>query len=369
MNHHSHGVLRLWRGTSRPGLSAAAGVPRTTVKRTSRVLSVASAFALVAAALWASPASAAPDPITDVTMTVSNNATAATAVTYTWNFTLNDETGDPALTFTVPSGTLLTPTTTVPYGLPGCTATTTFADPTVTVTLADCTTFAASSPVSIAISGFTNTTVATSTAFLSAVSDGTANASATTGVDFNSNKTAVTVIVPESLTFTNANTAITLVPVPGNPTPATSDVKLTVETNARGGYSLNSCVDAADVITIQGGGTDVIPQLSTPGTHALDGTTSAFGAQASVAGGSAGTTAAGGTTSRALQGDWADTTATTYVGYESSCGSGAGDATILTANGTTDGDVLTLTNAVSASAIQPDGTYKGTITYQVTPLY
>lgn len=338
--------------------STAAGTrPRT------RALAVAASFFLLvfgSAALWAAPASAS--TIDNVSLTVSNNATSATAVTYTVNFSTQTAAALTSVTFTVPAGTTAPAalTTGTAYGLAGCTVgTPTLATNTVTVPLTLCPTIAASTPVEIAVSGFTNSTTATS-AFKTAVSTsapdtGTANA----GVDFNDNKTVVDVIVPESLTFTNQNPAITLLPVPGNATPATGAVKLTVATNAVNGYTLTSCV-TSDIAA----GSNTIPQLTSVG--ALNGSTTAFGAQASFVPNNGTGTDGSGTAS--LNAPWS-TAGTDYVGYASDCAAATPNAKVISNTGTTNGDELTLTNGVSADAVQPNGTYTGTITYQVAPSY
>ena len=332
--------------------------PCRKVKKTFRALAATAAVALLTfgtAALWAAPASAA--GLGTVTMTVSNNATAATAVTYTWNFTTTTPAVLTWLAFTVPDDTTLTAPAPTAYGLTGCTiGTPTLSAGTVTVPVTTCPSVAASTPVSVAISGFTNTSTATPTAFTSTVSTSTGDTGTSGAVDFNANATGVTVVVPESLSFTNANAAITLLPVPGNSTPSKSAATLTVATNAQNGYNLSSCV-TTDIAS----GSNSIPQLDPTGL--LDGEATAFGAQATVVPPETGATAT-------LQGDWVTyQTGTTYVGYAAECATATTNATVVSNAGSTDGDVLTLTNAVSASAVQPNGVYTGTITYQVTPSY
>ena len=340
--------------------------PRRTVKKTFRALAATAALSVLTVgtvALSASPASAA--TLDDVTMTVSNNATGATGATYTWNFTTKTAGTLTSLTFTVPAGTTLTTPAPTSYGLTGCTiGTPTLSSGTVTVPLTTCPSVAASTPVSIAISGFTNTNTAT-TAFMSTVTTLATAATVDTGtasdgVTFNANTTDVTVVVPESLSFTNANTVITLLPVPGNSTPATGAVKLTVATNAQNGYSLASCV-TADITD----GNNSIPQLDPTGL--LDGEATAFGAQASVVSNNGSGTVGTGTATR--QGAWATTTGNNYLEYAADCELLTTNATVVTNTGTTNGDDLTLTNAVSADAVQPHGEYTGTITYQLTPSY
>ena len=247
----------------------------------------------------------------------------------------------------------------------GCTiGAPTLSSGTVTVPLTTCPSVAASTPVSIAISGFTNTNTATTTAFASTASTVVTTAldsgAAIGGVNFNANTTTVNVVVPESLSFTNANTAITLLPVPGNSTPATGAVKLTVATNAQGGYSLTSCV-TTDITD----GSHTIAQRISAGP--LDGTATAFGAQASVVSNNGSGTDGTGTATR--QGAWATTSGSNYLGYAADCELLTTNATVVTNTGTTNGDDLTLTNAVGVDAVQPNGEYTGTVTYRLTPSY
>ena len=350
---------------ARSPLATTAG-PCRKVKKTFRALAATAALSVLTVgtvALSASPASAA--TLDDVTMTVGNNATAATDTTYTWNFTTKTAGTLTSLTFTVPAGTTLTTPAPTSYGLTGCTiGTPTLSSGTVTVPLTTCRSVAASTPVSIAISGFTNTSTAT-TAFMSTVTTVATAATVDTGtasggVNFNANTTDVTVVVPESLSFTNANTAITLLPVPGNSTPATGAVKLTVATNAQGGYSLTSCV-TTDITD----GSHTIAQRISAGP--LDGTATAFGAQASVVSNNGSGTDGTGTATR--QGAWATTSGSNYLGYAADCELLTTNAAVVTNTGTTNGDDLTLTNAVGVDAVQPNGEYTGTVTYRVTPSY
>ncbi len=295
--------------------------------------------------------------LTSVAMSVSNNATSAAGTTYSWNFVTATAATLTSVTLTVPAGTTGSSLSvgSTAYGLLGCAVgTPTLASGTVTVPLTSCASIPATTPVSISISGFTNTATKTA-AFATAVSTSTGTVvdtgTAATGVDFNSNLTQVTVVVPQSLTFLNGNEAITLLPIPGASTPAkASPVALTVKTNAASGYTLSGCVLTPIGI---GSTANTIPQLAAVG--ALTGT--AFGAQASVTG-------AGAT----LNGSWASANGASYLGYDPLCTGGA--RSVISQNtGPTNGDVLTLTNAATVSATQAAGTYTGVITYQVVPTF
>jgi len=341
---------------------------RRRVRNTLAATGVFSLMTIGAVALSTAPAYAA--TVTDVAMSTSNNATGATSVTYTWNFTPATSGTLTTLTMSVPTGTTVATALGLgtAYGVTGCsgTPTATLASTTVSLgTLTDCT-VTSGTPVSIAISGFTNPPADDAVAgFQTAVTVNSDTGTASTGIDFNSNETEVTVVVPESLTFANDTTAITLLPIPGSATPAkASPVTLTVSTNATNGYSLTACVLAADTITQTSGGSETIPQLSTLG--ALSGT--AFGAQVAVTAGANGTGGASTAEKIALQDDWADANGTDYLGYAALCDSGT-NHTVATTGGTTDGDSIVFTNAATVSAIQSAGTYEGTISYQAVPSF
>jgi hypothetical protein len=343
----------------------------STLKKAPRLLVAAAAVSTLtvgAVALTGAPAFAS-GTLTSVNMAVSNNAGSLGGVTntgiYSWNFTTGTTGTLTSLSFTVPANTVgaslaLNGTT---FGLTGCTVgTPTLATTTVTVPLTSCASIPAATPVAISISGFTNTSSATGN-FSSVASTFTGasvlndTGTVTTPVNFANNTTGVTVIVPDSLTFTNGNTAITLLPVPGVIATSTA-VPLTVSTNARSGYTLSGCVTAANTIT-SSPSLATIPQASNTAVAPLpvSGLTSAFGAQATITGSGA-----------TLQALWAATTTNNYLGYAATCGTTGGQK-ISSNAGPTTGDVLTLNNAVGISATQTAGTYTGTITYQVSPSY
>jgi hypothetical protein len=217
------------------------------------------------------------------------------------------------------------------------------------------------------MSGFTNPTTAAA-AFKTTVTTTTDNGTtggdtgqASTGINFNDNTTGVTVVVPESLTFSNNGpSSITLVPVPGSDPVSATPVSLGISTNAASGYTLGACV-TSDIHGAGGTGNPATSVTIPQGTPVAG--SSLFGAVAAVT---------AGTTAGAFQyGSWAGSSApTTLQGYPSACGTvaGTGDGTI-TDGGPTSGDTITITNSVSASATQAAGQYTGTITYVATPHY
>jgi hypothetical protein len=208
-------------------------------------------------------------------------------------------------------------------------------------------------PVSISITGFTNTaTVAAGFQSIVTTSAGDTGTATTPGVDFNDNTTAVTVVVPDSLTFVNGNTAITLLPVPGI-LGTSPPVPLTVSTNAKGGYSLSGCVTA----NFSNGAGSTIGEASNTAAAPLSPTATAFGAQAAKT-----------STNGTLQAPWLSANGLDYLGYAATCGAGLGQ-TIFSNPGPTSSDVITLTNSVGISATQANGTYTGSIAYQVSPSY
>ena len=303
------------------------------------------------------PAFATNGSLTGVTWTVSNNTANVVAegnsATYTWAFTTATTLNLTSITFTVPTGTTGA-SLTVPglYGLGVDTATASLSGGTVTLTLSGNAPIAAGTSVEVAIAGFTNGTVTGSQLTTVTTSDGTNTDSGTASATFANNTTSVTVIVPESLTFTNNKSSITLTPVPGIPAVESSPATLTVSTNARNGYTLSACAT-----TLSDGHSNTISQQATA-VASLSG--SAFGAKASVSGGSA-----------AVQAPW---TASTYIGYAATCSAtpilgGAPSSPVVTDAGPTTLDTLTITNAVSISAIQAADTYTATINYLLTPSY
>jgi len=361
-------------------------------KATRAVVAVAAMGGLTGGAIALTGAAAGAASLTNVHLSVSNNAASEATVhntaTYTWDFTTKTAATLQNVTFTVPSTTtgatlhVLSPM----YGLGSCTATTVgLSAGTVTVKLAGCGTVPATTPVYLAVDGFTNGTTTGTFKTVVTTYSGAVTASnkvdtgqAATGVTFQSNKTTVTVIVPDSLTFTNLGpAAITLLPVPGVPAVASAAtvVNLRVSTNAHTGYDLSGCL----VNPLKKTGTTATNKITSASNSAVAPLPSASGTSAFAARVTKATTAttAPGSAGFSLNGTWASTATqtTTYLGYASSCATThsatptATNKIISKDTGPTKGDQIALTNGVGISATQAAGTYSGTITYTVTPKY
>lgn len=361
-----------------------------------KLLALAGIAGLAATGLLAS-APAYADSLTNMSFTVSNNATSSPSTsvpanTYTWSFTPASPTTLGSVTLTVPSGTSVAKNITATiYGLPNCSGATAAltdgtgeTDPdTVTVTLpaAGCAPIT-NVPITITVAGLTNTATSSPSFETEVTTHSTVDPSTVvdqstinTGTAFTQNSTQVTVVIPDSLTFSNATTNLAMMAVPGGDPVNANPVNLTVKTNAAGGYTLNACVPedtkkkgdfSNGALTSMSDTSIGIPQLATTATT-LDHTSSAsaFGAIASITQGKVKTGSA------SLGSNWSSTNAKhkKYVGYAASCASGTSGAEVAADTGITDGDDISLTNGVYASDTQAAGVYTGTIWYQVTPSY
>lgn len=175
---------------------------------------------------------------------------------------------------------------------------------------------------------------------------------ASSNITYSANNTAATVIIPESLTFTNNTPAFTLLPIP-NGGPVSDTVDLSVLTNAGSGYSVSAW--STPISATIGAHTYTLAQGSTSGSTSL--AIDTFAAQASLT--------SGGTDGAALQGAYA--TSGNYVGYNAT----SPGADIVAASGPTGNtpDTIAIDCTTSVDYAQPAGTYTGTITYVVTPNY
>jgi hypothetical protein len=299
---------------------------------------------------------------------VGNNATSTANApatnnigTYTWTFTTSTAivagaTGLTQITATVPATTVGTPTVATTYGLGTCT-TGSATDSSGTVTIpVTCTSqaIAAGTTIQLQLTGFTNPTAtgaSTSAVTLyTTVGHLAGDTGTSNSVTFASNSTAINVLVPDSLTFTNNKpSSISLVPVPGAAGIEANPGTLVVATNAHLGFTLAGCSSS-----LSGPGT-AIPLLGSSVASAtfLAQATSGWGAEASVSGGAA-----------TLQNGWL---ATSYLGYGVNCSLTAYN--IIHDTGPTAGDTLTLTNGAAISALQDSGTYTGFVNYLVTPSF
>ena len=340
-------------------------IKRALTRAPRMVGAVALVAALAGGAVALTGGAAGAATLTGSTITVSNNAanvttptpTANTAV-YTWSFTTKAASvAYTKLTFTVPTGTLPTGTLTVPtiYGITGCSSETpTLTGTTVSVALVGCSATAATTLVQISVSKLKNgTAVGAISSTITTYSGSTvkADTGVATGATLANNTTAVTISVPDSLTFSNSNTSITMLPIPGGATVTAPNVTLTVGTNAKGGYTLAACV----LTPIKGttNTTATIGQLASA-SATLPATASNFGAKPAVTG-----------TGATLSAGW---TAGSYLGYNSTCGTTT-HSVIMKSTVPVATNKLTLTNGVRVKSLQPADKYTGTITYQVTPSY
>lgn len=338
--------------------------------RTARLAGMAlMAASLACGAVVVTSLPAAATSLTSVSWQVGNNASStanapatSNTSTYTWTFTtataiVAGANGLTQITATVPATTTGTPTVATAYGLGTCTTgAVTLASGTVTIpTTCTSQAIAAGTTIQLQLTGFTNPTTpssSTSVVTLYTTASHTAGDTGTTNsITFSSNSTAINVIVPDSLTFTNNKpSSISLVPLPGAAGIETNPGTMVVATNAHNGYTLAGCSSS-----LTGPGT-AIPLLSTSSPVAaatfLTQATSGWGAEASVTG------------SATLQNSWS---ATGYLGYGTNCSLAADN--IIKSTGPTAGDTLTVTNGAAISSLQDTGTYSGYVNYLVTPSF
>ena len=287
-------------------------------------------------ALGTSPTFATTGSLSSVSWTISNSASnVGNAAAYTWDFTTATTAKLTSATMTVPSGTTGSSLNVIAYGLGKDTASVTLVGAMVTVTLSGGAPIVAGTEIELAVAGFNNGTATGSQTSTVTINDqagvvGTGKASTV----FAGNTTSVTVIVPESLTITDNEPSITLLPVPGTPdVEGFSSTTLTVATNVTGGYTLNVC--AAPFI----GGPRGIPQQSS--MAALS--DFVFGTKVFVTGGPA-----------VVKRLWSPKD---YIGHAATC-------LIVVDNKPTSLGTLTMTNTV-VSATQA----AGTINYLVAPSF
>jgi hypothetical protein len=303
-------------------------------------------------------------PLTNTTWSVSNSQTGATDVTYTYEFT------------SATSGTIASVTAAIPDGATGAsigsgtvyglgTGQATFTagaadgDPEIlTYTINSPTVVGADVPLYIEFTGLTNSTTAgeiSSTVTTQDATPVTIDTATSPIVTFGAASTAVTVEVPQSLTFENDTPSfeLQLDPALAELSTVSKDVVLEVRTNAGQGYTLT-----AKNAGLKTGANAPVPAAytiadasSTPTLTQADNT---FGFTAALAVNSAGSSAL-------------DTlgVGNEFVGYSTTA------ADLLTATGPTGNtaDVLTITNQVKINFATPAGTYTDTITYVATPTY
>ncbi len=293
--------------------------------------------------------------LTKTSWSVSNSQTGKTAVTYAFAFTTASASGAnlTSVTMTVPALTAGTVATGVVYGLGA--GTSTLASNLLTYTLTTPAPLAANLPVYVSFTGITNTTTAGSyTSVITTIKTGstTVDSATTAPVVFGPSSTSVTVIVAQTLTFTNNMPTFQLAIDPTSLNNVQNQaVILTVQTNAASGYTLA----ASDTGMSRTAPAYSIADVTTGPTLGVATFPSAgWGASATLAG--------GGSDGAALA---AGLTGGKFVGYPPSA------ANFLTATGPTGAtpDTLTVTDQVEVDYSVPDGSYSDTITYVATPTY
>ena len=280
--------------------------------------------------------------LTNMNWATSSNMIGVTSQQYTWNFTTATTGTIKSVTFTVPATTAGTAANVAVYGLGAGT----WSGPTagvITYTVTSAVSIGSGVQIYAAANGITNPTatgsfssvITTQTSAPATIDSGTASS-----VTFANNQTAVTIVIPESMTFTNDTSAFTLIPVPSG-SAATKAVTLTVQTNAKSGYSLTASNTSLT------NGTQTLAEMTTSGAASL--VLDQFAAQGTCTG----CTIA------------APYNSSNYVGYGSS-------ATAVASHGVATGttaDTVVLTNAIQVDYGAGEGSFTSTITYVVTPSY
>ena len=323
-----------------------------------RRFAVAAALAVAASTALTSPASA--NPLTNVAWSLSKPHPGDTAVDYTWTFTTGSLGNVASVTFTVPDGTGDGGGLSVEdvSGIPGTGSAaldTTTSPDTVTYTIPalDVVAVQPTTAVLVSIGGFTNKATATSLASTVTTRTsvpGNIDTAMSPAVAINNNNTDVEVIVARSTAFASDTTSFRMLMDPSVAAlkDQTKAVTLTIATNARLGYTLNTKVD--QVLT----GTNPASTFAAASNGVATGV-----ATGSFAAGTFGymMTTSGGTRQGALNsGD--------YVGYTTAAGENA-----LVRATPTNGDTVVLTNRAMIDYTQKADTYTGRITYTVTPSY
>lgn len=319
--------------------------------RIARRLAVTLSVAALAGMLSAVPATAA--SFSNISWSVSNNATGATGVFYTYSFTPATTGTITTIDFSVPAGTAGTPVVTLNYGISAGTAA--LAANKITYTVTAPASVTAGTPILIEVSGMTNTSTPGSNTsnFESWIAGPTSLDTGTSpAVTFGDSNTVITVVVAKSLTFTNDTSAFMLLMDPGLPALADQqrDVSLSVLTNASNGYTLGVKDNAGGLTT----GADTIPDvtgtvvspIAWPGASKFG-----FSAVGTLTG------------TAAMQGGMG--AVTDFASYTN-----ANVNLVARTNPTGNTpDSLSIRNRVAIDYTQDAGTYSDTVTYTVTPSY
>jgi hypothetical protein len=301
--------------------------------------------------LGATPANAA--ALTNLSWTVSNNQVSATNVTYSYSFKTATAGTIKFITFAVSGAGLAgTPTITRNFGIGA--GTVARAGQTITYTVTSAVAVSAGIPIYIEFGALTNspttgsytTTITTQTSV-----PATIDTAVSPAVTLAANNTAVTVTVAKSLTFTVDTTAFELDLDPSLPALAdqTTNVGITVQTNANSGYTLTVADNAAGLQSAATGN-PVIADVSTgkatsvtwPGAPKWGYTVTGTGV----------------TVDAAFSGS-------KYAGYV-----GAGEQIASRATSTGGGtDTITIANRVAIDYTVASVVYTDTVTYTATPNY
>jgi hypothetical protein len=302
--------------------------------------------------IGATPANAA--ALTNLSWTVSNNQVSAASVTYSYSFKTATAGTIKTITFAVSGAGLAgTPTITRNFGIGA--GTVARVGQTITYTVTSAVAVSAGIPIYIEFGALTNSSTAASyTTVITTQTSAPATIDTATSpaVTLAANNTAVTVTVAQSLSFTVDTTAFALNLDPSLPALAdqTTNVGLTVQTNANSGYTLNVS-DSATGLQSASTGNPTIAKVSTgkatsvawPGAPKYGYTVTGTGA----------------TIDAAFSGS-------KYAGYAS--GAGEQIASRTSATGGT-ADTITIANRVAIDYTVPAVVFTDTVTYTATPNY
>lgn len=239
--------------------------------------------------------------------------------------------------------------------------------PIITYSVSSIQTVPAGTPFYLSFSGITNPT--TPGTFYNVIQTyvigtdnlpGVVDTGVTNSVVYGSSTSAATIVIPESLTFTNDSPSFQLMPIPGG-VQATHTTTLTIGTNAGGGYSLDV---SSTLLTT---GTYTVPADSTTGTAGATITTDTFGFMPGLTrSATSNASLSTGSPNYDTYSNGANGSGTAgFYGYEAS-------ATPLASSTNPTGntaDTITLENAIKIDYLQQAGTYNCTITYVVVPSY
>lgn len=298
------------------------------------------------------PVSFSPSPTTALTWTMSSLVAGTAGITQTFAFATSTSATIDEISVALPEGTSGTPTieSLTPASI-ATGATASLSGATLTISF-PATALPSATAIGLQVSGLTQTSAAGSYVATATTRNG--------GFDVDTAESDPQTVAARELSATIAcdalnacenlpsgSTQVTILLIPGLPTPVTASLELEVKTNAPFGYIVNV---ASSTLT---SASAVIEQASTGGAATI--VVDRFGASAVLD--------PGGVSGAALCGAYAGPSA--QIGYgttetplwEASAGTGA----------TT--DIVVLSNHLKVSTTQPAGLYTGTISYSVQPRY